>query len=64
MKASANEIKQALRDAKTADEVESVAAKYRPAVLEMIARGGDDKTLAMQISNLKTYRLGKLDGQY
>lgn len=52
----ANRIKDRLRQCETAPELEAVADEERPKVKAM-AETPEGKTLAIQIANLKKYRL-------
>lgn len=52
-------IKQALRDCRTPVELERVADTHRDAVRALYA-DPDTKTMAIQIANLKAYRLWEM----
>lgn len=56
----ANRIKQRLRECHTEDAIERVADEERQAVRDM-AKTPEGKPLALQIANLKQYRLQELE---
>jgi hypothetical protein len=60
-RAEANRIKERIRACESAESVRKVAAEERGAFQALVAAGGDARTYAVQISNLKVWKIDRLE---